>query len=87
MPQKTDRRFFDPREPGKRRKNSAEMCESFNEQYPVGTAIRVWPLARWLDDCCNETVVKEPGAFVNSAGHAVVKIPGDCIELTHVQVI
>ena len=29
--QKTDKRFFDPREPGKRRKNAAEMCERFDK--------------------------------------------------------
>jgi hypothetical protein len=87
MPPKTDRRFFDPREPGRRRKNAAEMCARFNELYPEGTAIRVYPLARWLEDCKKETVVKYPGAFMNASGCAVVKIPGDCIALTHVQII
>jgi hypothetical protein len=87
VPQKTDRRFFDPREPGKRRKNSAELCERFNTQYPIGTPIRVYPGARWQADCSREAIVKSPGAFVNSAGCAVVKIPGDCIALTHVQII
>jgi hypothetical protein len=85
--QKTDKRFFDPREPGPRRRDAAEMCIRFNELHPVGTPVRVWPLARWLDDCCKETIVKAPGAFVNPAGHAVVKIPGDCIALTHVQIL
>lgn len=87
MPQKTDRRFFDPREPGPRRKNSAEMAARFNELHPIGTRVRVFPMARWMDDCCKETVVAVPGAYVNSAGYAVVKIPGDCIALTHVQII
>lgn len=87
MIKKRDRRFFDPREPGKRRKNAADMCDRFNELHPEGTAIRVWPLARWLPDGCKDTVVKSPGAFVNAAGCGVVKIPGDCIALTHVQVI
>lgn len=63
------------------------MCAKFNELYPEGTAIKVYPLARWLEDCKKETVVKSPGAHVNAAGHAVVKIPGDCIALTHVQII
>lgn len=87
MPKKFDRRFFDPREPGKRRKKESELCERFNAQHPVGTRIRVFPMARWMPDCCEDTVVAEPGAFVNSAGHAVVKIPGDCIALTHVQIL
>ena len=86
-PKKFDRRFFDPREPGPRRKNAHEMCDFFNSMHPVGTPIRVFPLARWMPDCCKETVVKEPGAFVNSAGCAVVKIPGDCIALTHVEIL
>ncbi len=84
---KFDARFFDPREPGKRRKNAAAMCERFNALHPEGTAVRVYPLARWLDDCHKETTVKSPGAFVNPGGCAVVKIPGDCIALTHVVVL
>lgn len=84
-PNKSDRRFFDPRMPGPRRRNSAEMCRQFNELHPVGTRIRVWPLARWMDHS-KETVVKSPGAFLNGAGYAVVKIPGGCIALTHVQI-
>jgi hypothetical protein len=49
-----DRRFFDPRPPGPRRKNGAEMCAAFNAQHSVGTAIQVFPLARWLLDVCKE---------------------------------
>lgn len=88
-PDKHDKRFFDPRKPGSKRikKNAAEMCERFNALHPVGTRVKVFPLARWMDDCSKDTVVKEPGAFVQSAGYAVVKIPGDCIALTHVQVL
>jgi len=84
---RTDKRFFDPRYPGPRRRNSADLVARFNATHPIGTPIRVWPMARWMNDCWKDTVVKEPGAFVNSAGCAVVKIPGDCIALTHVQII
>lgn len=83
---KRDRRFFDPRPPGHKRQNAATLCHNFNVRFPVGTAIRVYPMARWLNDCWRDTEVAAPGAFINSAGYAVVKIPGDCIALTHVQV-
>jgi hypothetical protein len=85
--EKTDKRFFDPRPPGPKRKDAKAMCDQFNEEHPVGTPLRVYPMARWLPDCWKETVVKEPGAFVNASGHAVVKVPGDCIHLTHVIVL
>lgn len=83
---KFNRKFFDPRPPGPRRRDGAELVARFNALHPVGTPIRVWPLHRDMEHC-KETVVKEPGAFVNSAGYAVVKIPGDCIALTHVEVL
>ena len=83
---KTYQRFFDRREPCQTRyAYQEEMCISFNAAHKIGTAIRVYPMARWLVDCHKDTVVAEPGAFVNSAGHAVVKVPGDCIALTHVE--
>lgn len=83
---KHDRRFFDPRPPGRKRRNADTLVHNFNARFPVGTAIRVYPMARWLDDCFRDTEVAAPGAFINSAGYPVVKIPGDCIALTHVQV-
>lgn len=82
------RRFFDRREPCKTRyAYQEEMAISFNAAHKPGTRIRVYPMARWLDDCFKDTVVAEYGAFVNPAGQAVVKIPGDCIALTHVQIL
>lgn len=84
---KRDTRFFDPRPVGPKRKDAAELCKRFNDQHQVGTPLRVYPMARWLDDCWKETTVKAPGAFVNRAGYAVVKVPGDCIALTHVIVL
>lgn len=83
---KTDRRFFDPREPGPRRRDGADLVARFNASHPVGSVVRVWPSSRWIDHS-KVTRVAHPGAFVNSAGHAVVKIPGDWIALTHVQVL
>lgn len=82
-----DRRFFDPQPPGRKRRNSATLVHNFNARFPVGTRVKVWTLARWLDDVCKETEVAAPGAYVNSAGYAVVKVPGDSIALTHVQVL
>lgn len=85
---KNPKRFFDRREPGPtRRAYQEEMAISFNAAHKPGTRIRVYPMARWLDDCHKETVVADFGAFVNSAGSAVVKIPGDCIALTHVEIL
>lgn len=86
-PAKHNRKFFDPRPPGPRRKDGHDLCQRFNAAYPIGTPLRVWPLHRDMDDCSKETVVKEPGAFLTASGHAVVKIPGDCIALTHVEVL
>lgn len=85
---KNYRRFFDRREPcDTRYAYQDEMAISFNAAHKPGTKIRVYPMARWLDDCFKDTEVAEFGAFVNSAGYAVVKIPGDCIALTHVIVL
>ena len=82
------KQFFDRREPCQTRyAYQEEVVISFNAAHKVGSRLRVYPSARWIDDCHKETVVAEPGAFVNSAGHAVVKIPGDCIALTHVVVL
>ena len=82
------KQFFDRREPCQTRyAYQEEMAISFNAAHKPGTRIKVFPMARWLDDCCKETVVADYGAFVNAAGHAVVKIPGDCIALTHVVIL
>lgn len=82
------KRFFDRREPGNTRyAYQEEMAISFNAAHKPGTRIRVYPMARWLDDCFKDTEVAAYGAFVNPAGHAVVKIPGDCVALTHVVVL
>lgn len=81
-------RFFDRRKPCQTRyAYQEEVAISFNAVHKPGTRIRVYPMARWLDDCHKETVVSGYGAFVNAAGLAVVKIPGDCIALTHVEVL
>ncbi len=85
---KNPSRFFDRREPcDTRYAYQDEVCISFNAAHPPGTRVRVYPMARWLDDCFRDTVVAAPGAFVNSAGLGVVKIPGDCIALTHVVIL
>jgi hypothetical protein len=55
----------------------------FNERYPVGTAICVWKGAMH-DKPGLLTKVAEPGAYILSGHTPVVKIPGDCIALTHV---
>lgn len=81
-------RFFDRREPcNTRYAYQEEMAISFNAVHKPGTRIRVYPMARWLDDCFTDTVVADYGAYVNSAGCAVVKVPGDSVALTHVQIL
>lgn len=84
---KYDRRFFDPRPPGHRRQNASTLVHNFNARFPVGTKVRVYPMARWLDDCWQDTEVASPGAYINAAGYAVLKVPGDSVALTHVQVL
>lgn len=61
------------------REIAQERCDEFNAYAPVGT----WVLVRQIigDESMRMafcTQVREPGAFVTQAGHAVVKIPGDC---------
>lgn len=80
-------KFFDQRQPRRRRKNAAEMVALFNATHPVGTRIRVWRGVRGDNQHSIDTVVAAPGAFVTASNHAVVKIPGDSIALTHVEVI
>lgn len=80
-------RFFDRREPGPRYHYQEELVISFNAVHKPGTRIRVYPLSRWMEDCSRDTVVAEIGAFLNSAGCAVVKIPGDTMALTHVEIL
>lgn len=61
-------------------------CARFNRLFPPGTAVRVWKGARGVGPGI-ETVVREPGAIVLSGHTPVVYIPGDCIALTHVELL
>jgi hypothetical protein len=81
--------FFDPRPISRKphpRVDQEMLVSHFNKLHPVGTRIRVWAGSRGSEHF-KDTIVAEPGALVNSASHAVVKIPGDCIALTHVQIL
>ena len=60
--------------------------EKFNAAVPVGTLIRAWKGAK-IGNPTLEARVEQPGAFVLSGHTPVVKIPGDCIALTHVEVV
>jgi len=71
------------------RQTPAQMnraVEKFNKTVPVGTLLRVWKGARSGNPTL-EARVEQPGAFILSGHTAVVKIPGDCIALTHVEVV
>jgi hypothetical protein len=74
-----------------RRQTPAELeeaCNAFNSVAPVGTKVRICkgarhhPEAKWID-----TEVTEPGAYVMGGHTAVVKVPGDSIALTNVEVV
>lgn len=63
-----------------------EAVKRFNERAPVGSRVRVCK-GQWGTSPSFETVVAAPGAF-NLGGHtAVVKVPGDSISLTHVEIL
>lgn len=62
------------------------LVDTFNRACPVGSRIRIWTGLRG-DGPGREVEVRTPGAFINAAGSPVVKVPGDCIALTHVEVI
>lgn len=71
------------------RQTPAQMkhaVERFNATVPVGTLLRVWKGAK-AGNPTLEARVEQPGAFILSGHTAVVKIPGDCIALTHVEVV
>jgi len=63
-------------------------CDAFNTLAPVGTKLRICrgaihhPEVQWVD-----SEVVEPGAFVMGGHSAVVKVPGDSIALTHVEIV
>lgn len=68
--------------PAKMRK----AVEKFNASVPVGTMLRVWKGVK-VGNPTIEARVEQPGAFILGGHTAVVKIPGDCIALTHVEVV
>ena len=71
------------------RQTPAQMkraVDKFNKAVPVGTLLRVWKGAK-AGSPTTEARVEQPGAFILSGHTAVVKIPGDCIALTHVEVV
>lgn len=81
--------FFDPRPISRKPRPHADsemMVSHFNKLHPVGSPIRVWKGHR-EDGPGIETTVAEPGAFILGGHTAVVKVPGDSIALTHVEVV
>lgn len=63
-------------------KQMQAAVDRFNAAYPVGSRIRVWKGAMGHGPGI-ETTVEEPGAYILSGHTPVVKVPGDCIALTH----
>lgn len=61
-------------------------CDVFNTLAPVGTKIRVCK-GNVRRDPWHDTVIAEPGAYVLGGHTAVVKVPGDSIALSHVEII
>lgn len=58
----------------------------FNATIPVGSLVSVWKGVR-AGNPTLEAVVEQPGAFILGGHTPVVKIPGDCIALTHVELV
>ena len=62
-------------------------CDAFNSLAPVGTKLHICKGvlhdrdAKWID-----SEVAAPGAYVMGGHSAVVKVPGDSIALTHVEI-
>lgn len=67
-------------------KQMQAAVDRFNAAHPVGSPIRIWK-GLMGDGPGIETTVAEPGAFILSGHTAVVKVPGDSIALTHVQIL
>jgi hypothetical protein len=63
---------------------AARRAAAFNAAHPVGTPVRVYPGPMGDEGSAYDTVVAAPGAYVGSGSRAVVKVPGDSIEITHV---
>lgn len=63
-------------------------ADQFNNLAPIGTKLRVCKGAvhhadaKWVD-----SVVIAPGAFVLGGHSVVVKIPGDSVRVTHVEIV
>lgn len=60
------------------------MIDLFNARHPIGTRVRYWKGARGVGHGI-EAETTMPA--VNMRGRAVVKVPGDIIALTHVEVL
>lgn len=61
------------------------VVDQFNKTVPIGTPIRIWA-GRREGPPTRETTVDAPGAFLLGGHTAVVKVPGNSIALTHVEV-
>jgi hypothetical protein len=60
------------------------QVDAFNDRFPVGTPVRVYPGPMGDHESAYDTVVKKPGAFILSGHCVAVKVPGDSILITHV---
>jgi hypothetical protein len=63
-----------------------KACDDFNKLVPIGARIRVCKGVKGHSPWLVRTV-EEPGAFVMGGHTAVVKIPGDSIALSHVEIL
>lgn len=66
------------------REIAERKVKAFNDRYPVGTPIKVYPGPMWQHETAYDTEVRAPCAHLNGAGHPVVKVPGDTIAIDHV---
>lgn len=73
------------------RETPAEQARSkidaFNQRYPAGTPVRVYPGAMGDHERAYDTTIAAPGAYLSGCRRTpipVVKVPGDSIALTHV---
>lgn len=62
------------------------QASEWNAAHGPGTPIRVYPLLNGDEETGYDTVAREPGAYVMGGNRVSVKVPGDCIALSHVRV-
>lgn len=80
--------YADPRrvERGRSLGSDTILVDDFNALHPPGTKVRIWSGIRGEGDAI-ETVVEAPGAFLLGGHTPVIKVPGDAVAMTHVELL